>query len=131
MFSKLLCVTTMAALAWCPSAGWAQILSEQAEGISRICTYGPPDRVLSSGGRQRTLEVGIAENCPLTYPPGMQRGLPAPPSARLSSQTQTANNRACVYEQAGRSWTFFIAVTKSCPLYGGMIDQGQVLSVKK
>jgi hypothetical protein len=105
-----------------PSAGEAQLLSDSAEGLSRLCVYAGTANVVSRS-ETRTLRVGIGENCPFSYPAGSPDQSPAPPTAQLQSETVTGDTRACVYEQAGSTWTLRTQVTKPCPLFAGVVAQ--------
>jgi len=96
----------------------AQLLSEQTEGIHRICSYQTAPGALTYTGGARTYRVGIGQNCPGTYPlvPVSQ---PVPPTAYLRSSNVSAGSRTCVYEQAGLTWSFTISTGLVCPAAAG------------
>lgn len=101
-----------------PIAADAQLLSEQTDGMHRLCSYQSPPGALTQSGGSRTYRVGIGQNCPGTYPL-VPVGQPVPPTANLSSSNVSAGSRTCVYEQAGRIWSFTIATDLVCPVAAG------------
>ena len=96
----------------------AQLLSEQTDGMHRLCSYQSPPGALTQSGGTRTYRVGIGQNCPGTYP-SAQAGQPVPPTAHLRSSDVSAGFRRCVYEQAGLTWSFAIATQLVCPVAAG------------
>jgi hypothetical protein len=99
----------------------SQLVAEGVDGNQRICRYGntqPTTNQLSTAG---LLRVGIAQNCPATYPLN-DPNTPAPPTARLQSESIEGATRACLYEQWDRTWRFEIEAQRSCPQAAGMIE---------
>jgi hypothetical protein len=96
----------------------AQLLSEQADGLHRVCTYAGTANVTSEE-RTRIYRIGIGQNCPLNYPAPGKREFPPPPTAELRGEQLTATGRACIYEQAGTSWPIELPSSQACPLFAG------------
>jgi hypothetical protein len=110
--------------ALCASAAQSQPISETVDGVQRICVYPTLGGLLSGQERVREYRVGLAQNCPLTYPVTDSRR-PPPPTAALRSETVTGPRRLCTYEQWGGSWTFSVAAREACPPAAGMIGRSQ------
>ena len=96
----------------------AQLLSERVDGLLRVCVYAPRANMVTSNAR-REYRVGIGQNCPFSYPVA-QEGTPPPPSAQLQSETVADGRRACVYAQAGTTWTLSFELSQACPLHAGI-----------
>ena len=117
-------VLPLLSAALCASAAQSQPVSETVEGLQRICTYPALGGLLSDRERVREYRVGLAQNCPLTYPVTDSRR-PPPPTAVLRYETVTGPRRLCTYEQWGGSWTFSVAAREACPPAAGMIGPSQ------
>jgi hypothetical protein len=101
-----------------PAARAQSLVSEEIAGNHRLCNYTGPNSILSGSARGPSYRVGIAENCPLTYPV-LNNGTP-PPTAPLRSDTPALTGRICTYEQWGSVWTFNLP---ACPPAAGMAAQ--------
>ena len=114
---KIRSVLVFIAVAAAPSPGDAQVLSESVDGLYRVCTY-----LGASGlsGSTRTHRVGLARNCPATYPSPISV-LPPPPTARLLAEQMLEGSRECSYEEAGSVWVRNIPPHMRCPLAAGML----------
>ena len=123
IFSSLLASTLLAA----PGARAQSLQSEQVQGNRRVCYYGSTNGILSGSPQTSQYAVGIAENCPVTFPLD-NSARPAPPTAMLRSDTPSPNGRICVYVQWGSSWTFNLSGRTGCPPAAGMIARDQRLS---
>ena len=117
----LSCVVATAFLA--PHAAWAQpLVTERIQGNQRICYYGAENGLLTGQLTSRPYGVGLAENCPVTYPV-VDPNQPAPPTAALRSDTVVRDRRICIYERWGSSWTFSLPERNTCPPAAGMIPR--------
>lgn len=94
------------------------IVTENVEGMSRICTY----RDGLTGNRSRVLRIAFTVRCPRTFPT-IDPNFPPAPTARLEQWATSGDRRECVYVQGGYSWTFQIPLSESCPLNAGMARQ--------
>ncbi len=113
--------------ALCASAAQSQPVSETVDGMQRICAYPALGGLLSGRELIREYRVGLAQNCPLTYPVTDPRR-PPPPTAALRSEAISGPRRLCTYEQWGGSWTFSIAARDACPPAAGMVRRSQEAS---
>jgi len=111
--------------ALCSAAAHSQPVSEAVDGLQRVCHYAASGGLLSDRERVREYRVGLAQNCPLTYPVTDPQS-PPPPTAALRSETVAGPRRLCTYDQWGGSWTLSIAAREACPPAAGMIGRGQV-----
>jgi len=100
----------------------AQLISETVEGRQRNCLYASDTGATNDPTRLRHHLVGLGENCPGTFPPPRASD-PAPPTAGLQSESITGENRTCVYEQSGQTWSYSISARSYCPLTAGMMEQ--------
>lgn len=114
------CLAAQALLAGAPVRA-QNLVSEEVVGNRRQCNYGGANGILSGSTLGRSYEVGIAENCPLTYPVVNTLRTP-PPTAPLRSDTPSPGGRTCVYEQWGTTWTYQLP---ACPPAAGMAARDQ------
>ena len=103
------------------SPAMSQLISDRVEGRQRVCIY-TSESGSGEAARQRRALVGLAQNCPGTFPWATPTDS-APPTARLQSERLSGESRDCDYEQLGRTWTFAISVQSYCPLTAGLIQQ--------
>lgn len=105
-----------------PPAQAQGLVSEQVQGNRRLCNYAGDHGLLSGTRTVRQTQVGIAENCPVTFPV-TDSGRPAPPTATLRTDSPAPDGRICVYAQWGSSWTFSLQGRTACPPAAGMIPR--------
>src|SRR5690349_24206872 len=99
----------------------AQLLAERVDGLQRVCVYAPRTNLVTTSAR-REHRVGLGQNCPASYPTP-DATAPPPPSALLRSESVADGSRACVYGQAGTTWTLTFELNQPCPLYAGLATQ--------
>ena len=95
----------------------AQLVDQQVAGSDRICIY----RAGPLGNLTRARRVGLGEACP-AHSPVADENRPAPPTARLVSNTVEDGRRVCGYEQRGRIWRFLVPLGGQCAMTAGMLD---------
>jgi hypothetical protein len=97
-----------------------QLVGEAVEGTHRICFYGPALGYTPGAQQRRSASVGLAENCPSTFPTRIANG-PVPPTAMLESESVEGDVRHCFYRELGYRWQQDISIRSGCPLAAGML----------
>lgn len=100
----------------------AQLISERADGLSRVCVYADPSRTTNT--TTESVRTGIGQNCPITRPLA-NSNLAVPPTAQLLSQSIAGEQRICVYAEAGTRWSFTLSLSQPCPIAAGMLPSAR------
>lgn len=96
-----------------PATGHAQLLSEQVQDNSRICTYYGSDTTPDGQTLPRTFNVGIGQNCPASAP-YRDPNAPVPPNAMLIGERTTSVSRICLYEEGGLQYSLSVDIGLRC-----------------
>lgn len=97
----------------CPSWTGAQLVSEDAQGSRRVCTYYGSETLPNDEVVARSVTVGLGQSCPATAP-YRDPNAPAPPNARLLRDSTSDAGRICVYEEGGVEYQQSISIRSPC-----------------
>jgi hypothetical protein len=127
--TKISILSTALPLLALSGPAWAQPVSEQVEGVQRICRY-ESNPYVSTTDPGPSWIVGVGESCPFTYPGGVvstmnsqavQRDTAAPTPRVPSMATLVGERRdglriTCVYTYLDREYLRPGRIDSRCPL---------------
>lgn len=107
-----------------PSPVGAQLVSETVNDTSRTCVYYGSDVSPDGQVTPRNVVVGLGQECPAVAP-HRDANAPVPPNALLTGEQTNANNRICLYNEAGIEYRLTIAMTLRCAVTPALAQQAQ------
>ena len=91
----------------------AQLLRQETQGTKVVCTYVGTRQLPDGQVVPRTLTVDLGRPCPESAP-YRDPNAPVPGNAALRSETTSAADRICVYEQGAVDYPVSIPLSQRC-----------------
>ncbi|SEM02240.1 hypothetical protein SAMN05216382_3129 [Sphingomonas palmae] len=102
----------------------AQLIGNEIRGDQRICTYVGSPTVPNDTLDARTVTLAVGQECPVAAP-YVDPDAPIPSNAALRSETTSATNRFCIYEQGGVSYQVTVEIEVRCAMTPALLERDQ------